>query len=345
MSSLWTRHLVTIDKNNLRPSPKLRKHLSPCNISFPEHPLNTAKNIKRISLRMLLKKTIKASMTVETAMVLPLFCFFMIHMGSAIEMIRLHGNMEVALWNAGRQIGIYEDLLSGEKSNDDSDKEKEGWNGKLEATVLSYTYIKNQIVSQLGEEYLEQAPLENGADGLQFLEGEIKEDTYDIVVTYKISPLVQMLGFRNFRMANRYYGHLWNGYEIAETENTEEVVYVTKDSEVYHTNRNCTHLSLSVHPVDAGGIPDGYQACEKCIGRQKQDAVFTDSIYYICPEGRCYHNNRECPGLKRTIYCIPKGKAGAYRECSRCRMTGEYSWNGNVRENIFGNISWVGRLA
>ena len=165
MSSLCKRHFATMNKNNLRPSPKLRRNLSPCNISFPEHPLNTAKNIKRISLRMLLKKTIKASMTVETAMVLPLFCFFMIHMGSAIEMIRLHGNIEVALWNAGRQVGIYEDLLSGEESSDDS--EKEGWNGKLEAAVLSYTYIKNQIASQLGEEYLEQAPLENGIEGLQ----------------------------------------------------------------------------------------------------------------------------------------------------------------------------------
>lgn len=343
MSSLCKRHFATMNKNNLRPSPKLRRNLSPCNISFPEHPLNTAKNIKRISLRMLLKKTIKASMTVETAMVLPLFCFFMIHMGSAIEMIRLHGNIEVALWNAGRQVGIYEDLLSGEESSDDS--QKEGWNGKLEAAVLSYTYIKNQIASQLGEEYLEQAPLENGIEGLQFLEGEIKGDTYEIVVTYRTNPLVQMPGFRNFRMANRYYGHLWNGYEISETGNTEEVVYVTKDSEVYHTNRNCTHLSLAIHPVDAGGIPSGYQACEKCIGRQKENAPLTEDIYYICPEGNCYHNSRECSGLKRTIYCIPKDKAGTYRECSRCKMTGESSGNGNVRDNIFWNLSWMGKLA
>ena len=35
-------------------------------------------------------------------------------------------------------------------------------------------------------------------------------------------------------MANRYYGHLWNGYAIPGTENDEEYVYVTEDSEVYH---------------------------------------------------------------------------------------------------------------
>lgn len=343
MSSLWKRHFATFNKNNSSPSPKLRKILSPCNISFPEHPVSTAKNIKRISLPMLLKKPVKASMTVETAMVLPLFCFFMIHMGSAIEMIRLHGNLEVALWNAGRQVGIYENLVPGEKSNNDSDKDE--LNDRLEAGILSYTYIKNRIKTQLGEEYLKQAPLENGIDGLQFLEGKIKDDVYEIVVTYKISPLVQTPGFRNFRMANRYYGHLWNGYEIPGSENTEDYVYVTEDSEVYHTNRNCTHLSLSIRSVEAGAIPDRYKACEKCIGQQKENVVLTDSIYYICPEGECYHSNRDCSGLKRTVYCIPREKAGAYRECSRCRKTGENSGNGNVGKNNSGSVSPMGKLA
>ena len=90
--------------------------------------------------------------------------------------------------------------------------------------AVSYTYVKNQICNQLGEEYLEQSPLEQGADSLQFLESSTKNDICEIVVTYGISPLTEVLGFRKFRMANRYYGHLWNGYAIPGTENDEEYV-------------------------------------------------------------------------------------------------------------------------
>ena len=343
MSSLWKRYFTPSNKNDSSPSPKLRKNLSPCNISFPEHLLNTVKSIKRISLLILLKKSVKASMTVETAIVLPLFCFFMIHMGSVIEMIRLHGNLQVALWNAGRQVGIYENLISGEKSSHDSGKSE--LDGRLEATILSYTYVKTQIRKQLGEEYLKQTPLENGIDSLKFLEGEIKDDVYEIIVTYKISPLVEMLGFRNFRMANRYYGHLWNGYEIPGTEDTEDYVYITEGSEVYHTNRDCTHLSLSIQPVEELGIPKGYKACEKCIGRKSEDTTFVEGIYYICPEGDCYHSDRHCAGLKRTVYRIPKERTDGYRECSRCRTTGENDRNGNVRESNSVALPSMGKLA
>ena len=100
MSSLCKYSFITINKNDSSPTPTLRKTLNPCNDLLPVKFLQTANFIKRISLLILPRTPVKASMTVETALVLPLFCFFMIHMGSAIEMMRLHGNLEVALWDA-----------------------------------------------------------------------------------------------------------------------------------------------------------------------------------------------------------------------------------------------------
>ncbi len=102
-------------------------------------------------------------MTVETALVLPLFCFFMIHMGSAIEMMRLHGNLEVALWDAGRQVGIYGGILN---AGDAGEKEDNG--DRLGTVAVSYTYVKKSICNQLGEEYLEQSPLEQGQTACNF---------------------------------------------------------------------------------------------------------------------------------------------------------------------------------
>ena len=237
----------------------------------------------------------------------------MIHMGSAIEMMRLHGNLEVALWDAGRQVGIYGGILN---AGDAGEKEDNG--DRLGTVAVSYTYVKNQICNQLGEEYLEQSPLEQGADSLQFLESSTKNDICEIVVTYGISPLTEVLGFRKFRMANRYYGHLWNGYAIPGTENDEEYVYVTEDSEVYHRSRECTHLRLSVRRVEAAEIPKGYHPCEKCmvqkkmpLPRKRMATIFARRVNVITEGGTA-------PGLREPYIAIARKDVDGYRECSRC---------------------------
>ena len=67
-------------------------------------------------------------------------------------------------------------------------------------------------------------------------------------------------------MANRYYGHMWNGYEIPEPED-EEYIYVTENGRVYHTNRECTHIRLSVRVVEATEALREYRPCEKCTDK------------------------------------------------------------------------------
>ena len=82
------------------------------------------------------------------------------------------------------------------------------------------------------------------------MESNIEGDIYTINMTYRIAGISQLSGFKKFRMANRYYGHMWNGYEIPEPED-EEYIYVTENGRVYHTNRECTHIRLSVRLVEA----------------------------------------------------------------------------------------------
>ena len=163
--------------------------------------------------------------------------------------------------------------------------------------------------------------MEQGIDSLQFLESKTEGDTYEIIVTYAVSPMTEALGFRKFRMANRYYGHRWNGYKIPGTEEAGEYVYVTEDSEVYHVSRDCTHLELSVRPVAIAQVPGRYRPCEKCMGGKAEGLIPGNGVYYICTDGESYHARRDCPGLKRTVYCIAKENAGGYRECSRCGKT------------------------
>ena len=71
----------------MRPSPKIRNILNPCKKILPSKLSLVIEYIKRISLPMLQRTCVRGSMTVEAALVLPLFCFFVISMGNAIEII------------------------------------------------------------------------------------------------------------------------------------------------------------------------------------------------------------------------------------------------------------------
>ena len=308
MSSLWEQCKTTIKQKHMRPSPKIRNILNQCKKNLPVKVSLVIEYIKRISLPILRNTCVKGSMTVEAALVLPLFCFFMIYMGNAIEMIRLHGNLEVALWNVGRQIGVYGALPEGQQDSADH---------RLEAVVVSYIYVKEQIEEQLGKEYLEAAPLDGGSRGLQFLESNIEGDIYEINMTYRITGIPQLSGFREFRMANRYYGHMWNGYEIPGAEEDGEYIYVTENGRVYHTNRECTHIQLSVRAVEGTAAIWKYRPCEKCIDQIPDPTE--EMLFFISENGECYHSRRDCSGLKRTVQKIPKEEAANYEECSRCR--------------------------
>lgn len=272
-----------------------------------------------------LTRKLRAGMTVEAAIALPVFLLFLLNLGSAIEMIRLHGNLQTALWETGNQLAVYGYALGNEESLRSMEQGEDPWWKELAGIAFSYLYIKNQMVDYLGEEYLESSPLSHGTDGLQFWESEIVQSNgeMEITLTYGVSPWCSITGFFPFRMANRYHAHIWNGYDIVgDSGGNEEdlvTVYVTETGSVYHRDRSCTHLCLSIREIAAGTQGNyrnenggKYSECEKCRGEP------ATGTFYITREGDCFHYSRECSGLKRTVFSILLKDAGDYRPCSRC---------------------------
>ena len=259
---------------------------------------------KRPSLPIRLRKKVEAGMTVEASLVLPLCLFFLMNLGSAIEMIRLHNNIQYAIWNTGSRMAA----LACEEDYPIPE-------------LLTEFYIRNRITDCLGEEYLDSSPLAKGSRGLWLLESDMADDSdeLDIVVTYQVKSFLSPVGFRPFRMANRCCVRLWNGYELPVESGQEEKVYVTVNGEVFHRDRNCTHLQLSVRETTRARLDEErnrwgqrYRACEKC-------AVGTAPvILYITGEGERYHYKKDCPGLKRTVIALAPDEAKGYRPCSRC---------------------------
>lgn len=294
---------------------------------------------KMSSLFASLFKKLGAGMTVEASIVLPLFLFFFLNLASSIEMIRLHGNLQLALWKTGNELTVYGYALDsgvqpdeaqadgGQQGSQSGGGQAQGgqgerWWRRLSGAVFSSVFVKAQLVYLLGEDYLDASPLKSGTDSLMLWESDIfgTEDTIDLIVTYSVAPWIKTAGFLSFRMANRYYGHIWNGYAVSGKAQTGEVVYVAENGQVYHPDRNCTHLRLSVRSIGAGELSAArnnygrrYGACERCVrGRGAE-------IIYITGEGDKYHYSRDCPGLKRTVSPMQKSEAQKrYRPCSRC---------------------------
>jgi len=301
MALLWNgdkrqKRLMSLRK----PSPTRKRYIK-------DQAQNLFRAIKGASLLTAFRREWAAGMTVEAALVLPIFLLFFLNFASLMEMMRLHGNLQFALWGTGNEAALYECVIG-----DDS------------VSLLSSFYIKNRMVSNLGREYLEQSPLENGVSGLSVWVNPLNKDILDVTVRYKAAPISAFIGFPPFEMSNHYYGHLWNGYDISggglESDPESVMVYMTENGRVYHSNRNCTHLLLSIRAVDkdiVGGLKNQwgrkYGACEKCARGERPDKIF------ITAEGESYHYSEGCAGLKRTVFAVPLEEVeGAYRPCSRC---------------------------
>lgn len=323
MALPWRNKKTGLLSHKIKPSP-MKQNIA---ISFAQnfrYLLN--RFMKGTSPSAFLFRKTRAGMAVEAAAVLPIFLFFILNLSCAIEMIRLHGNLQMALWETGHRLAVYghalgeEDILrSMEAENGNS------WWKEMAGIAFSYTFIKNQLIDYLGEDYIESSPITEGASGLHFWESNVLQhnDIIEITVTYGVSPYFKLAGFSPFRMANRYYAHIWNGYDImgGTVEDEEELVtvYIAETGEVYHRDRNCTHLQLSIQEIDAGTAGNyrnenggKYVECEKCKGKPRTDK------WYIAREGNCFHYSEDCSGLKRTVYTILLKDAGDFRPCSRC---------------------------
>lgn len=291
------------------------------------------RSVKGTSLFASFFRLADAGMTVEASVVLPLFLFFFLNLGCAIEMIRLHGNLQLALWQISSRLSVYGYAVdSGEEPQSvelqqDGEQGDEWWKD-LMGMAFSATFVKDQMIRSAGRSYLDQSPLTKGAEGLQLWESRIfgSEDEISIIVTYSVSPWSRLIGFGDFRMSNRYYSHIWNGYKLSDSgtgngSEDSETVYVTETGKVYHLTQDCTYLMLSVRPVSAAEVDSErnqnggkYYPCERCAGGN------APGVYYITSDGNRYHFDRGCSGLKRTVSAIPLDQAveSGYTPCSRC---------------------------
>ena len=295
-------------KINIKPSPAKKIVLNKKLLSQIKQ--NLSLSVKRIFgfISALPVCKMDGSMSIEAAVLLPLFLFFFLHLASVMEMLRLHSKLETALWGVGNQMTVYIDDFA-----------------EIEETVsggiLSYLIVHGQIKAFLGEDYLDNSPLVYGADGLNYLKSDCldQEECVDIEISYRVEPQVSIFPFGYYRMYSRYYGRAWTGYDIGGESAVQKYVYVTPEGEVWHSTPECTYLSHEVEAVKKSEIRNAsnvygqiYELCELCRDQASGKYV------YVTQEGEKYHFSKTCSAIYKRIIAVKWSEDLHYRFCSRC---------------------------
>lgn len=237
----------------------------------------------------------RGSVTIETAIVLPIFLFFII------------GILQI-----GNCILIDEEIGKGVV-------ECARYYAKEEAAAAKLVFISSVFQKKVDSNYLSNSYLEQGVKGINFLGTyyDGKESMIIIKAKYQLKIEMPLIGNQKFTLTKQIRQKVFCGYDYRNiNEETDIFVYIAENKSVYHTNRDCTHLVLSIQKVFSTtdylkGNTD-YSPCELCMKNTEIDGL------YITNEGNRYHSSITCSGLKRTVMRVRLSQAGGLSRCQRC---------------------------
>ncbi len=255
-----------------------------------------------------------ASLTVECAMVLPIFMFAMLSVIYLIEAVNFSSMMSASLCETATEYSGYAYVYSKGISK-----------GGLVGKAVSLTAARASALSYLGSSFMERSPVVNGASGISFLRSSVldKNEMIDLTVDYRIGTPYDFLGFLSIPLTDAARVRAFTGYdntgkEPEENREKERIVYVTETGTVYHSSLSCRHLKLNIMTSTVDQVKnrranDGskYYPCSCANG-------IKSGVVYITDDGNRYHGTLSCHALKRTIHSIPISKAGGRGPCRDC---------------------------
>lgn len=268
-----------------------------------------------------------ASLTLEAAAVVPLFLIAVLQLVSIFSFYQAQARVTASLHQTGKSLAQYAYLYEDEtlrnllSVGDDTDA---GISEELAGLAFSETYVRGTVTAELGQDYLEHSPILGGALGIIYGQSRImEEELIDLVGVYTLKPPVGLVPMQ-LRCMSRARIRAWTGYdnESASEAGEEEdpYVYIAENPTVYHTDRNCSYIQISIQAVAAGDVEEcinaygeNYTACWRCRNETTSGAVF-----YITEDGNRYHTSVECGAIRRTIQMVHLSEVGNLPCCSRC---------------------------
>lgn len=247
------------------------------------------------------KKTGNASMTVEAAIVTPIFLFAVF---MYIFLIRLVGCQDDVQWALTR--------VAKEASYENAIKDSELFKSK--------TYLAAKM-----SKYLDGSNMK-----IRFSKSRIMEenDEIDLIAEYEVALPIALFSIRQVPMKQRVRTRAFTGVERrTDKVPSQREVYITESGRVYHLSPDCTYLKPSISKVqfrDLEGLRNEnggkYKACRSCCA----GINFVDkSLVYIANYGERYHSKSTCSKIQHTVLKVDISEVGNRLVCSKCSKDGE----------------------
>lgn len=239
----------------------------------------------------------KASLTLETAMALPLFLLFVAAVLFLFRAMEIQQDVEEALEYAVRKTAVSMHTVQETAAG--------------EAELLFMRQLKE---SEVPVQYVK-----GGLSGFSFEESDRGEEYVELYVSYRIQNPISLFGLLEYEIHQCAKSHKWIG-RVEEEGDSEELVYITETGTAYHQSKECPYLDLSIRAVPEfriGSLRNAsggkYKDCEKC--RRGKSA---HGIVYVTDYGDVCHNSISCSGLKRTVHMVVLQDLEGYHPCGKC---------------------------
>ncbi len=292
------------------------------------------------------RKGAQASLTVEAALLLPGFFSVFLFFLSLLQVVRAEQMIYYTAAEIAEETASCGYLLKYTVEETEALWKCEG--EFFEAAQFAFdilqgagdaSWFRGTMEKRLKEAECVDAVVEGGISGINFWGSEVyAEDEMAVVcMDFKISfpvfrRFLPKLSFQKNIVVRSFSGlgeferktdEEEGGGE--EEEGTEEgYVYVTESGTVYHKNKNCTYIRLSVERMAGGEVGEKrnqyggkYYPCEACM----RDGVVPETVW-VTKTGTHCHAKKDCSKIKRTVRKIPVSEAENYRPCSRCAKGG-----------------------
>ena len=275
-----------------------------CELPFDEKTLQVRIPRKLSAGRKRVSFSASASMTVEAALVLPLFLFAGILLMTPFRIMDVERQMQAIVMAVGEEISqtAYLSVDSGE----------------MPAETLSVAYAEAAVRSRAAG-----LPVH----GLSLAGSSLLEDgeTIDLVAVYRIPMPFSMFGLDASERMNRCYLRAWVGRDTGadsggagDGEEDDPIVYVGRDSTRYHVSASCHYLSNRLTAVsleEVGNCRNGsgsrYTPCTRCGGN-------VSGTVYIMTSGEHYHSSRTCSAILAYVRAVRKSTVEYLGACSYC---------------------------
>lgn len=284
------------------------------------------------------------SLTAEAAFTVPIIFFAWLIFLNFFQVIRIQEELHYAASEAVQSAAALGRLIRKAGSAQEEYLEKELGDSEyagIEKTVLNLiikkvsaeVFYRTLMEESISTESLEHSCIKGGGSGIRFdgsslLNGEA---CAEIVLSYQIQfpasilpglvlPVTQKVRMRSF-IGEGEIGEEPGDEEGEESQEGEGLAYLTENGRVYHTDRGCSYIKVSVKVKkyqeieslrnESGGK---YTGCLYC-GRD----LNAEDLVYIAKYGDVYHTTVTCSRIQRKVKTMPISEAEQkYPQCSKC---------------------------